>query len=88
MDYTQYMLTTPDNPFNPWTQFDEWYTYDSSVLQYNTLQLLARVAHSSDELSDADQHVAINDAMNDIVSMTHGFYIMVPEPKSAATQAN
>lgn len=88
MDYTQYMLTTPDNPFNPWTQFDEWYTYDSGVLKYDTLPLLARVARSSDELSEADQHVAINDAMDDIVSMTHGFYRKVPQPVSSTTQAN
>lgn len=25
---SDYMLTTIDNPFNPHTQFDEWYQYD------------------------------------------------------------
>ena len=36
------MLTTVDNPYSPFTQFDDWYSYD--VLKgHNTCSLLARM---------------------------------------------
>lgn len=60
------MLTTVDNPFNPFTQFDEWLAFDRSS-GYNTLEFLARVTHSSHELSEADQLAAIDQAMDEIV---------------------
>lgn len=62
----EYMLTTVDNPFDPWTQWDEWFAYDMNS-GYNTPGLLARVARSSSELSDADQHHAIQSAIEEIV---------------------
>lgn len=39
----KYRLTTDDNPFNPFTQWDEWYFYDLSQ-GYNTCERLARIA--------------------------------------------
>jgi len=65
-DTVEYMLTTVDNPFNPFIQFDEWYTWDRNA-GYNTPSLLARVVVSSDELSEADQAHAIDVAMDEIV---------------------
>lgn len=62
----EYMLTTVDNPFDPWTQWDEWFAYDMNA-GYNTPGLLARVARSSSDLSDADQHHAIQSAIEEIV---------------------
>jgi hypothetical protein len=61
-----YMLTTYDNPFDPFTQWDEWYVWDMQS-GYNTPGLLARVALHSDELSDVDQFHAIQDAIDEIV---------------------
>lgn len=61
-----HMLTTVDNPFNPFTQFDEWYAYDSQ-LGHHTLAFLARVTRTSDELSEADQSLAIEEAIDEIV---------------------
>ena len=60
------MLTTVDNPFSPHTQFREWYTYDVNK-GYNTLGLLARIVKSSPNLSEADQDLAIQNAMDEIV---------------------
>jgi hypothetical protein len=62
----QYMLTTVDNPFNPHTQFDDWYAWDTAH-GYHTSSLLARVTSTSDDLSDADATVAIDDAIDEIV---------------------
>jgi hypothetical protein len=63
---TVYMLTTVDNPFDPFTQWDEWYVWDQNA-GYCTPGLLARIAHHSDELSDIDQHLAIQQAIDEIV---------------------
>lgn len=74
-----YMLTTLDNPFNPFTHYDEWYSFDVSK-GYNTCAYLARVSKSSDELSDEDQALAIDQAMNEIVSLNlTGNYIKIKE---------
>lgn len=61
-----HMLTTVDNPYDPSTQFDEWYAFDMAA-GYNTTSLLARIVKTSDELSDADQDAAIEDAIDEIV---------------------
>lgn len=71
------MLTTVDNPFNPFTQFDEWNAYDVSK-GYNTCAYLARVAKTSDELSEADEILSISSAIDEIVSLNIiGKYIKV-----------
>lgn len=63
---TLHMLTTVDNPHNPWTHFDEWYAYDEAA-GYHTTGLLARITITSDELSEADQSAAIEAAIDEIV---------------------
>lgn len=63
----EYMLTTVDNPYDPFTRFDEWYQWDTSHGYYTTAYL-ARVAHTSDELSDVDQKLSIIYAIDEIVS--------------------
>jgi hypothetical protein len=91
---TEYMLTTVDNPFNPFTQYDEWFAYDR-FLGYNTNSLLARIVRSSDELSEADQMLAIHIGMDEIVkenvSGVHRkisrqsaikFQTQIPDPKT------
>lgn len=61
-----HMLTTDDNPFDPWDQFNEWHARDM-VMGYHTLALLARCTRSSTELSEADQALAVEWAMEEIV---------------------
>lgn len=61
------MLTTIDNPYDPFTQFDEWFAFDESK-GYHTCAYLARVTRSSSELSLKDQSLAIVDAINSICS--------------------
>jgi len=61
-----YMLTTIDNPYHPFTSFDEWYAWDEAK-GYNTSSFLARIVISSDDLSDADQDLAIQLAIDEIV---------------------
>jgi len=60
------MLTTVDNPYDPFTEFDEWNAFDVSA-GYNTTSLLARTMKSSVELSDADQSQEMEDAIAVVV---------------------
>jgi hypothetical protein len=62
----RHMLTTVDNPYSPYTQWDEWFEYDTSH-GYHTNGLLARITITSDELSDADQLLAQEIAIDEIV---------------------
>ncbi len=63
----QSLLTTIDNPYDPFTQFDDWKAFDEQK-GYFTCNYLARVADSSNELSDADEILAITTAIDSIVS--------------------
>jgi len=62
----EYMLTTVDNPFDPFTQWDEWYSFDTRH-GYHTAGLLARIVITSDELSEADRAQAIQLGIEEIV---------------------
>lgn len=76
----EHMLTTVDNPFNPFTHFDEWHAYDIG-LGYHTMAYLARVVVTSGDLSEADQSRAIEDAIDEIVQENIlGIYRRVPKP--------
>ena len=68
------MLTTIDNPFNPFTQWDEWKSFDEDK-GYFTCSYLARIAKTSDELSDVDNELAVEEAINEICELnTLGLY--------------
>lgn len=55
MTITQYMVSTSDNPFNPFTEFDDWYRFDEIEKHYCTLGLMARYSVCS---TDAPEKVA------------------------------
>lgn len=62
------MLTTADNPHNPFTHFDEWRSYDEGM-GYYTCEYLARIAKTSIELSEPDENLAIRQAIDEIVKL-------------------
>lgn len=64
---TESMVTTTDNPFDPFTEFDDWYDYDERA-GYHTTAFLDRVIVTSSELSEADASAAIDFAVDQIVS--------------------
>jgi hypothetical protein len=81
----EHMLTTVDNPYDPFTQFYEWYTWDHQA-GYDTPSYLARVVRTSDDLSEADQSLAQEQAIDDIVNENVGFYIKVASGDVKPTQ--
>jgi hypothetical protein len=75
----KYLLTTLDNPFNPFIDYDSWYAYDVSH-GYNTCAYLARIAKVSDDLGEEDEDKEIANAMDEIVKFNLlGNYIKVTE---------
>lgn len=77
---TTHMLSTTDNPFNPFTQFEEWNAYDQRK-GYHTLSYLARVLNTSSELSEADQSLDYERAIDEVMKFNLlGNYIRVADP--------
>lgn len=69
----EYMITTVDNPYDPFTEFESWYAFDEQM-GYHTNGLLARLALTSDELSDEENDLAIDHAVDDIFELFPGMY--------------
>lgn len=69
----EFMLTTIDNPYDPFTQFEEWFNFDESK-GYCTCSYLARIAKTSDYLPDSMNDEEINRAMNTIIDINGEFY--------------
>lgn len=59
-------LTTFDNPYDPIDQFDSWFLYDVEK-GYNSCAYLARIAKTSDQLTDAENEQAIENAIDEII---------------------
>ena len=60
------MLSTFDNPFNPFDDFDSWFQYDSDK-GYNSCSYLARIARTSDQLTDEENSQEIERAIDEII---------------------
>ena len=74
------MITTIDNPFNPFLKFDDWMMYDQEH-DYNTLSRLDRMCKMNDQMTDKEQEQAIVDAIDAIVMADFlNIYIKVEEP--------
>lgn len=63
----QVMLTTIDNPFDPFDDFDNWYNFDMDK-GYNSCAYLARIAYTSDALSDAENNQELERAIDEIIT--------------------
>ena len=62
------MLTTFDNPYNPFTQFHKWLMFDITK-GYNSCQYLARLARTSEELTDEENRAEVERAIDDIIRL-------------------
>jgi hypothetical protein len=60
------MLTTFDNPFDPFEQFDSWFMFDVDK-GYNSSSYLARVARTSDQFTDEENDREIERAIDEII---------------------
>ena len=60
------MLTTFDNPFDPFEQFTSWFMFDVEK-GYNSCAYLARIAKLTDDMSDQEISDEINRAIDEII---------------------
>lgn len=60
------MLTTIDNPYDPFDEFDDWFSYDERH-GYHTCGYLDRIAKASSSLSPEDQNFATSEAIDEIL---------------------
>lgn len=60
-------LTTVDNPFDPFEQFDEWFLFDIEK-GYDCCGRLMRIANITDNMMEAEADVEIERAIDEIVS--------------------
>lgn len=72
------MITTIDNPFNPFKQFDDWLNHD---LKHgtDTCGKLARIAKTSNALSDSLNDEEIEQAMDSLIETCPGFFVKLYE---------
>lgn len=82
------MLTTIDNPFDPWTQYEEWLAFDRSK-GYNTNEILARHCLIIDDLPEEEQELEITLAIDSLLSSGYyPFHIKVDEGKFSFKKDN
>jgi hypothetical protein len=61
-----YMLTTVDNPFDPFEQFTSWFLFDVEK-GYNTCSYLARIAQFSNDMTQKEIDEENERAIDEII---------------------
>lgn len=62
----QARITTVDNPYNPFNEFELWYLFDIQK-GYNTCSRLASITATSNQFSDAENADIEEDSMNELI---------------------
>jgi hypothetical protein len=60
------MLTTFDNPFDPFEQFVSWFLFDTEK-GYNTCSYVGRIANISDDMTDQEKAIENERAIDEII---------------------
>lgn len=61
------MLTTTDNPFDPYTEYDQWRQWDEDK-GYFTESYLARIANVQVDMEEQEATILIDEAKEQIIN--------------------
>jgi hypothetical protein len=64
------MLSLASNPYDPFEEYDLWKKFDTSE-GYDTPGFLARAVSTSEALSEPDQDLAVEQAIESILANVH-----------------
>lgn len=73
MSNKEIFITTVDNPYDYFKQFDEWLNYDR-LKGYFTLEYLARLVHTAPDLSEEEERNEIERAIDSIIEWNGSMY--------------
>lgn len=59
-------LTTFDNPYDPFDEFDSWFLFDTEK-GYNSCGYLGRIVNTSEENSEEENEQEITKAIDEII---------------------
>ena len=80
---TACMLTTKDNPYNPFDNFDSWYRFDMDK-GYSSCSYLDRIARTSDQLTEEENAEEIERAIDEIIKYDfQNIYMKVKQESNA-----
>ncbi len=79
------MLTTIDNPFNPFDDFTSWFMFDIEHC-YNTCSYLARIVDLQEDFTQNEIDAEVERAIDEII-MLNPLHIYKKVYKDSATQA-
>ncbi|NCU27941.1 hypothetical protein EOM86_14690 [Candidatus Nomurabacteria bacterium] len=63
---SNYLLTTIDNPYDPFDQFDLWFMFDTEK-GYDSCGYLGRIARTSSAFSEDENEEEIERAIDEII---------------------
>ena len=61
-------ITTFDNPYDPFDQFDQWFLFDVEK-KYNTCSLMARLSHLSDDMTQKEEDEEVERVIDRIIEL-------------------
>lgn len=68
MKFRKAMITTKDNPYDPFENFSQWFIYDVEK-GYNTCSYLGRIVKTSDALSEQENDKIVEEAIDEIIKL-------------------
>lgn len=66
MNESNVMITTFDNPYDPFTNFNEWFMFDVEK-GYYTCNYLARIVNMTDDMTEKEEEAEIERAIDEII---------------------
>ena len=67
-EYRTFALSTIDNPFNPFDDFDNWFLFDCEK-GYYSLSRIARLSNTSEDMSDKEEAIATEKAIERLIEI-------------------